>query len=121
MNHKHDQITNALIKLYSDGDLKSEEKFREKFETIDWDNEQKKLKNQKIVSKVSFIVIVALLLILIAIVIYGIIIQKMADRILPMMSFGIACIMVTLVFVKSAQRFEMFKLLRELLEKEKPL
>ena len=118
MSEKTERITNSLIKLYSDGNSNSERKFRNKLENINWDKEEKVLKRNLTISRILnlsvFFFSVILLLILVII--------TFKNNQSQISSFGAVAILLALTFTSSgykvnSKKYEVFKILRELLEK----
>jgi len=117
MSKNTESITNSLIKLYSSGNSKSEVKFRKKLENIDWDKEQKDLKRNLCISKTALIVTFVCFIFLVIILVIGTI--KHGQLQIPLsaaIAMSAGCITTSLVFKQSSEKYQVFRLLRKLLE-----
>jgi len=117
MSNKIEKTANSLIKLYSGGNSKSEMKFRKKLENINWDKEQKILKNSLVTTNIAFIISVVCFLVLVVLWFIGIIRQGQQEISLAS-AIGVCggCITTSIIFYSTSVRFKVFNLLRELLE-----
>ena len=118
MSEKTEKITNSLIKLYSDGNSNSEWKLRNKLESINWDKEEKILKRKFTIAKIahfSLYIFSIILLVILAIKTFKTN-QSQVASIVPV-AFLLAAFITTSVYKQNSNKYEVFKILRELVEK----
>jgi hypothetical protein len=117
MSNKIEKTANSLIKLYSGGNSKSEMKFRKKLENINWDKEQKILKNSLVTTNIALIISFACFFVLVVLWFIGIIWYGQQEiSLASAIAIFCSCITTSIAFYISSERFKVFNLLRELLE-----